>query len=125
MELIIASAIVLGISILTVVILRSEPQLRAVRICLAISILGWVVALAGITYAGLFVSNKLIYNPHISYSNRIIFQLISGTIGGFICFLGVCTSIVMLQNHGKNRILLAAIILGLLYVVVPIFWLFF
>ena len=125
MELIISLAIVIGMTIITIVVLRSKPQQCAAHICLAISTLGWVVALAGITYAGLFLSDKLIYNPHISYSDRIIFQLASGTIGGLICFLGVCSSLAKLQKHGKNRILLAAIMLGLLYIVVPIFWLFF
>lgn len=125
MELIIVSAIFIGVSILTVAVLRSTSQVYAAHICLAISLLGWIVALTGITYAELFVSNKLIYNPHISYSNRIIFQLTSGTIGGLICFLGILSSIAIWQNYKKDRILLSALTLGALYILVPISWLFF
>lgn len=92
------------------------------RICLAISISGWVIAFAGITYASLFISNEIIKNPHISYDQRIIFQLLSGAIGGLVCFIGAFSSIAMLKYH-KDRILLAALILGFLYIVVPVLWL--
>lgn len=73
MELIVALVVTIGVVILTVVILRLKSQQRAAGICFTISALGWLVALCGITYAELFVSDELIYNPHISYNHRMIF----------------------------------------------------
>lgn len=124
MGLIVTLVITIGAAILAVGILRSKSKQNAVGICFTISALGWLIALSGITYAELFVSDKLIYNPHISYNDRIIFQLVSGIVGGLICTLGVLSSIVMLQYHGKKHLLVAAIALGLLYFAVPILWFF-
>jgi hypothetical protein len=124
MELIIALVVTIGVAILAVVILRSKSQSRAAGICFTVCVLGWLVALSGITYAELYVSDQLIQNPHISYNDRVIFQLVSGIIGGLICTFGVLSSVVMWQYHGKHRLLVAAIAVGLLYFAVPIFWLF-
>jgi hypothetical protein len=124
MELIVTLVVTIGAVILAVGILRSKSKQNAIGICFTIRALGWLIALSGITYAELYVSDKLIHNPHISYNDRIIFQLVSGIVGGLICTLGVLSSIVMLQYHGKNRLLVAAIALGLLYFAVPILWFF-
>ncbi|WP_221763316.1 hypothetical protein [Methyloradius palustris] len=86
-------------------------------LCLSTSVLGWFIAVSGWIY-GLSVDNKLINNPHISYDHRVIFQYSSILLGAFICFIGICSSLIMLRYFQKNSLFLGSIAIGGLFLAI-------
>jgi hypothetical protein len=94
------------------------------RILLTVALVGWGLALAGFAYATFFLSGEIIRKDNIIYTPQGLLKLLSFAVGFILCGIGSFGAGTFLLFRRNDKILMVSTVLGFLYIVPAIAWLF-